>query len=407
MSGHDLEVAIVADDLTGALDMAAPFASRGFVTKLLLNHAEKATARDTQILTLTSASRELSPQAAAENIRAAMHAALARKPRVLINKIDSTLRGDVASAILIALHSSGMRHALIATAVPSQGRIMRSGEVYVNGDPLSDNPLRFEPSSLPSAPLPDLLRTLCAEISVHSWRRGQTPMLSEASGPHVYVADCESDDDLDTLARFAIDHSDRLLVVGASGFGTALARRLGATRTRNIVSAHRFSAKPLAAILFVIGSYTPASAEQIVRLFEEGAQEIAMQFPCDEHDVANCFGIDVRSGARTSLMILRPPASLEFAKEISGEIAAALGQNAARLVRHLQIDAVVMSGGDTALAVFQALDIAQAELLQELSPGIAVGIFQIEGAPVTFVTKSGSFGDADALVKISRSLQVG
>jgi D-threonate/D-erythronate kinase len=90
MSGRGLEVAIVADDLTGALDMAAPFASRGFATQLLLDH-EKASDLNTEVLTLTSASRELPPHAAAENIRVAMHVALARKPRILISKIDSTL----------------------------------------------------------------------------------------------------------------------------------------------------------------------------------------------------------------------------------------------------------------------------------------------------------------------------
>jgi D-threonate/D-erythronate kinase len=298
-----------------------------------------------------------------------------------------------------------MRHALIATAVPSQGRIMRGGEVYVNGVPLSENPLRFEPLSLPSAPLADLLRTACSEMSVHMWRCGHAPPLSGASGLHAYVADCESDDDLDRLARFAMDHSARLLIVGASGFGTALAKQLSALRMRNIASANRCASKPLAAILFVVGSRTPASAEQIVRLIEEGAQEIAMRFPFAEHDMVDSFGMDARGGVRPSLMVLRPPASLEFVKESSSEIAAALGQSASRVVRHLEIDAVVISGGDTALAVFHALDIGQADLLGELSPGVPLGTVQIDRDLVTFVTKSGSFGDPDALVEIARFLR--
>jgi uncharacterized protein YgbK (DUF1537 family) len=91
--------------------------------------------------------------------------------------------------------------------------------------------------------------------------------------------------------------------------------------------------------------------------------------------------------------------------EASREIAAALGQAVAELVRRLEVDAVVMSGGDTALAVFEALAVAQAVLLGELSPGVAIGTFPINGMPVTFVTKSGGFGDRDALLEISRSLK--
>jgi uncharacterized protein YgbK (DUF1537 family) len=402
MSDHRLEAAIVADDLTGALDMAAPFASRGFATRLLLDHRHKATDPDTEVLTLTSASRDLPPPAAAKNIRIAMDAALARKPRIVICKIDSTLRGNVANAILVALQGSGMRHALIATAVPSQGRTMRGGEVHINGVPLRENPVRFEPSALTATPLSELLRSSHPEISVHSWHRGQTSPLSDASGLHAYVADCESDDDLDRLARLAVDHSDRLLVVGASGLGTALAKQLDVPRTPNIVSTNRSAAKRIATILFVIGSRTPASAEQVARLLEEGAQEVAMPFPFTADDVANSFGSD---GIQPSLMVLRPPASLESASHSSDEIAAALGQNAARLARHLKIDALVMSGGDTALATFQALGIKHAVLRHELSPGTAIGVLEIEGVPITFVTKSGSFGDGDALLQIARSLR--
>jgi uncharacterized protein YgbK (DUF1537 family) len=402
MSDHRLEAAIVADDLTGALDMAAPFASRGFATRLLLDHGHEATDPDTEVLTLTSASRDLPPPAAAKNIRIAMDAALARKPRIVICKIDSTLRGNVANAILIALQGSGLRHALIATAVPSQGRTMCGGEVHVNGVPLRENPVRFDLSALTAAPLSELLRAACPEMSLHSWRRGDTSPLSDASGLHAYVADCESDDDLDRLARLAVDHSDRLLVVGASGLGTALAKQLGARGTRDIVSTNRSAAKRIANILFVIGSRTPASAEQVARLLNEGAQEIAMQFPFVANDLANFLKID---GVQPSLMVLRPPASLEFARHSSGEIATALGQNAARLARRLEIDALVMSGGDTALATFQALGIKHAVLRHELSPGTAIGVLEIEGAPVTFVTKSGSFGDGDALLRVARSLR--
>jgi uncharacterized protein YgbK (DUF1537 family) len=400
MHGHDIEAAIVADDLTGALDMAAPFASRGFATRLLLDHRLDATDADTQILTLTSASRELPAAAAAESIRVAMRAALARRPRILISKIDSTLRGNVANAIVAALAVSGLRHALIAPTVPSQGRTMRGGEVFVNGVPLRKNPLRFDPLEVPSMPLPDLLRAAAPEIMVHSWPRGPTSPLSTAAGLHAYVADGESDDDLDALARFAIGHAGELLVVGASGLGTAIAEQLAARSTPKVPPADLAAGKRAAGTLFVIGSRTEVSAEQIGRLLVAGASELATV----DQD-AGSAGIDVLSDVRSRLWVVRPAASLAFRKEASREIAATLARTAARLIDRLDIDAVVMSGGDTALAMFQALGTAQAVLFRELSPGVAVGTFQVKGMPVTFVTKSGSFGDPDALLEIARSLR--
>jgi len=404
MNGNALEVAIIADDLTGALDMAAPFAARGLFTQLLLDPRQDAATSDTQVLTLTSASRDLPRKTAERSIRAAMQAALVRRPRLLISKIDSALRGDVAGAILTGLNGSGKRHALIAPAIPSQGRSLRGGEVYVNGVPLRENPLGLVPSSLPSAPLPDLLRNVTAGLSVHSLRRGEVSSLSDVPGLHAYVADCESDEDMDRLARFAIDHSDQVLAVGASGLGTAIAGQLHASGAGRAASSAQIAVRTRAPLLFVIGSCTHASAEQMVRLLGEGAHEIAVPFPVGPDERAEDI---VAGGVEAPLILLRPSVSLKFDEGSSEKIAEALGNHAAGLVRRLDIEAVVMSGGDTALAVFRALRVAEARLLGELSPGAAVGTFRLDGRDIVFVTKSGSFGDADALVGAFRALQGG
>jgi uncharacterized protein YgbK (DUF1537 family) len=401
MSRVDLEAAIVADDLTGALDMAAPFASRGFATRLLLDHA-KAAAVGTQVLTLTSASRDLPREAASKNIRAAMEAALLLQPKILIKKIDSTLRGDVGHAILTAMQISGRRHALIAPAVPGHGRTMRGGEVFLNGVSLREKPRLFDGLPLPApAPLPELLRVSSAEITVHGWRRGETAPLGIAEGRHAYVADAETDDDLDRLARFAHLHAGELLVVGASGLGAAIARQLAQPPV--IEAATRPRGEPGAAILFVIGSRTPVSAEQIARLSDRGAREIVLPFPAPKREDADAVEADFPGDGEARIMVLRPTLSLQL--ESSSEIAAHLGQAAARLLRRYDLGTIVMSGGDTALAVFRALGVTDAVLRRELSPGVATGTVQLDGSPLTFVTKSGGFGDRDALIKIAQALR--
>ena len=128
MTHRSLDVAIVADDLTGALDAAAPFAGRGLETRVLLDLDRVASAigTTTQVLSLTSESRHLSPHAADERVWNATRAALAGTPRILLKKIDSTLRGNIAVEIMAGLRASGLRHALIAPAVPRHGRTMRS-----------------------------------------------------------------------------------------------------------------------------------------------------------------------------------------------------------------------------------------------------------------------------------------
>ena len=55
---------------------------------------------------------------------------------ILLKKINSTLRGNIAAEIMAALRAGGLRHALIAPAVPRHGRIMRAGEVFIDAVPL-------------------------------------------------------------------------------------------------------------------------------------------------------------------------------------------------------------------------------------------------------------------------------
>ena len=404
------DVAIVADDLTGALDAAAPFAGRGLETRILLDFERDASAAatNTQVLSLTSESRHLASRAAEERVWNATRVALAGAPRVLFKKIDSTLRGNIAIEIMASLRASERRHALIATAVPRHGRIMRAGEVFIDGVPLRQTDIGSDALSPPSsATLPQVLRRASKELMVHALPRGTTFSLSVEAAIHAYVVDCETEADLDAVAQFALSRRDEVLAVGASGLATAIARRFTQTLSPEIGLANaRISERAQKPILFVIGSRTEASAEQTKRLRSAGAQELIISLsghPPDE----DWPPPPRRAGLNTLpiALIVRPESSREPNRLSAYEVAQTLGRAAADLVRRLQIEAVVMVGGDTAFQSFQAFGINNAFVSGELLPGIAMGEMQVDGRSVTFITKAGGFGDADALVDILRRLK--
>jgi uncharacterized protein YgbK (DUF1537 family) len=67
---------------------------------------------------------------------------------------------------------------------------------------------------------------------------------------------------------------------------------------------------------------------------------------------------------------------------------------------------VFLSGGDTALAVMERLEVAAVRLERELASGLGCGI--ICGGPLTgrpVFTKAGSFGGAETLVELYRRLR--
>jgi uncharacterized protein YgbK (DUF1537 family) len=409
MTHRMLDVAIIADDLTGALDAAAPFAGRGLETRVWLDleRAVSAAEADTQVLSLTSESRHLLPPAADEHVWNATRAALAGAPRILLKKIDSTLRGNVANEILAGLRASGLRHALIAPAVPRHGRTMRGGDIFIDGVPLWQTEIGSDAlSPPPSAPLPRILREASKELIVHVWPRGSAFTLSAESGIHAYVADCETEADLDAIAQFALSYSDEVLPVGASGLATAIARQFAQTPSLELLSAiPRISEQDQKPILFVIGSRTGTSAEQTARLCAAGAEELTISFSEHTRDEDRILDRGVRNNVMPVALIVRPEASKKPSLVAASEVAQTLGRTAAGVVRRLQIDVVVSVGGDTAFETFQALGVHDASVAGEILPGVATGKMWVDGRSVTFVTKAGGFGDANVLVEIFRHLK--
>ncbi len=116
---------IVADDLTGALDAAAPFAARGLHTEVVLkaDGVGSGLALSPDVLSINLASRETS----AEEGFAMMRALVGHLPAGarLFKKVDSRLKGHIAAELDAICYG----RALVAPAIPAFGRVVRNGHV--------------------------------------------------------------------------------------------------------------------------------------------------------------------------------------------------------------------------------------------------------------------------------------
>ena len=90
----------------------------------------------------------------------------------------------------------------------------------------------------------------------------------------------------------------------------------------------------------------------------------------------------------------------------SGSVVETLAQVAADLEREELFDALVLTGGDTAVGVARRLGAVGIQLEGEVEPGIPVGTL-IGSSPYRVVTKAGSFGEPGTLVKIVETLTQG
>jgi len=113
----------------------------------------------------------------------------------------------------------------------------------------------------------------------------------------------------------------------------------------------------------------------------------------------------LRCDETATAIVVRPIPS--GAEKHPSEVARLLAWAAATLIQRLQVGAVAIVGGDTALATFRSLGVRTVTLMGELESGVAVGTMLVGGRPTIFVTRSGGFGNVDSLVRIWKRLQNG
>jgi uncharacterized protein YgbK (DUF1537 family) len=381
-------VAIVADDLTGALDAAAPFAARGARTRVVvaLEHLEGLLDawQDAipEVIAVNTDSRHLTAEQAAERVTRATTLLERVSPRGWFKKIDSTLRGQVVAECLAMREVSG-RHLLLSPAVPAQGRIVRDAEVLVRGEPLATTVYGEDARAAPPlGPLDELFAAQGLPL-VRSRIRPGTPLPTRDC-----VADAETDTDLAHLYDAALAHADDWLMAGAAGLARAVAQRLfGRLRAR------QKRLLDVSSCLYVVGSQTPLAREQVERLLDTAPSlsisEALGPAPEGPHGKA---GVVIPGGSRGEQ---HEPETV--ARAIAARVAVILHEWPP------SPGLLFLTGGEVAMAVLVHLGITFIEVDAEWAPGVAVGLLEAD-VNRRVMTKAGGFGEPDLLARLHACL---
>lgn len=341
-----VRVSVLADDLTGALDVLAPFAERGLATEVLLTPAASIAA----VVGIDAAARDVDRAEAVARLGAAAECLADHGgDGLLFAKVDSTLRGHPDAVVDALLAASGRTIAIVCPAVPAQGRRVRGGEI------LTDD--------------------------------GRRLTLDALHRPGWTVVDAQTDHELDVLAAAIDEISERVVVVGAAGLGQALARRVPAPPARLAPPAPPAWRGP---VLYIIGSQDPRAAEQGAALEAAGITRF------DAPDgVVDVVAIAAALAHGSALLVSRNVSSAsEAISRLADGVGAIVGEPGPPL-------AVLVTGGGTARAVLSACCAERAQVLG--TPVAGVGEVVIAHRRVHRVfTKPGGFGTPTTLVDLQR-----
>jgi len=370
-----VSVGLVADDLTGAADSVAPFARAGWLVELRLAASDAPIAPGPAIVAVTSDARARSHDDAADLTRGAAAAFRDAGADRLYLKVDSTMRGSVAGQIAGALEAwIPGAFAVLCPAFPEHARTVVDGVVLVDGAPLATSPAAADPvTPVASSALAELVPGSVRVAADGDARALAAALLAAAdAGSAVLTVDAATGADLELVAAAVALVGSRAVAVGSAGLASALQ--------------HAWSASPV--------TEEPAGPH--------GGDGAALVIVSSLHAVARGQLDALDRSEAAAFVVTTPPlvggaAPEEIAERLASEVADHLAAG--------DITALVLVGGDGALATLRRLGATAIRVLGEVSHGVPHGVLVGGTADgLTVVTKSGGFGAPSALVDIVRAL---
>ena len=414
----------VADDYTGASDLANTLARNGLRTVQTIGVPRDdldLPEADAVVVSLKIRSVEASQAVVAARgadkwlrARGALHVMYK-----ICSTFDSTDAGNIGPVTDALREDHGGRVALVTPAFPETGRTVYRGHLFVGDVLLHESPLRDHPLN----PMHDSnLARVLARQSRHKVGRVGLDTVScgagavearlaelEAAGFGACIADAVFERDLETLGQVAFS---RPLSTGASGLGLGLARaavRAGAFRANKVASSDGMKVGGLAAA--VAGSCSRATLDQIAaaeRLMPVRRLDTARLLSADgDTEIADAIAWAAERIGKGPVLIASSAPPEEVARLQAGHgrehVGVAIEQATARIAAALVdrgVRRLVVAGGETSGAAVDRLGIPAFLVEEEIAAGVPIlRAAGWSGAPMRLALKSGNFGGPDFFAK--------
>jgi uncharacterized protein YgbK (DUF1537 family) len=401
-----LRLHVIADDLTGACDVAAALLPWPGGVTVLPDGTARGLGLPAGLVVRNTQSRTLPPAGAAARVRATLAAMAHEQADVLLKKIDTGLRGPLGAEIDAALDALDAPRAFVLPAIPEVGRTTVGGEQRIDGVPVHRTAFARDPQNpvrdgQVSAVIATTARRPAASIDLAAVRRpgGIRAALAACDAP-ITVFDAETDEDLATAVRTLLDEPPPLVLVGSTG----LARALRAALPVDDAPPASTAAPAGTGVLVVVGSVHPAAREQCAHAERAGLLGVVIEVVATEGEDAGRRAAGVlASGQAVALAAPRaivPGSETAIGAALRAAAVTALGAGRAR--------GVVLVGGETAFHVLAGLD--HPPLAVEARPSPLAMQGRIVGGPhrgLAVVTKGGSSGEEALLATLVRLVQGG
>lgn len=408
-----VKLLIIADDFTGALDTGVQFAARGAATIVVtdLNYDFRSAEKRVEVLVMVAETRHLQPQEAYEIVYSTVHRAFQAGIAYIYKKTDSALRGNIGSELTALMDGTGVDTIPFLPAFPKLGRVTREGVHYVDGVPVAQSIFGQDPfEPILNSSVEDILRQQTkVPVLMHPRKEGY-----KISDPGIQVFDAETDADLKHIAR-ELGAEQLRFSAGCAGFAAVLADMLNLKETATELP-------KLEETLFIAcGSVNPVTIRQMKRAQEQGFPHVNLnpvqkleQNWGDSKPAGQCVcrWLAEASGKKRFILDVNDPQGCgdtdTYAREHNltmEQLRVQISKNLAALIKRMLDNGLkatlLCTGGDTLMALMQAVDISELTPIYEITAGVVLTNFVYKEKTYYIISKSGGFGEEDLFLKIS------
>ncbi|TPI17855.1 3-oxo-tetronate kinase [Mesorhizobium sp. B4-1-1] len=405
----------IADDFTGATDLASMLVEEGMKTIQFIGvptnaHLDAARGYDAVVVALKSRTTPAA-EAVALSRQALDWLREAGAMQIFFkycSTFDSTSAGNIGPVADMLAKEIGAPITVVCPALPANGRTIYKGHLFVGDQPLDESGMRDHPLT----PMTDssLVRLLAAQTpervdlveygTVRQGRRAIRARLDAMAdvGARYAVIDAIVDADLVEIGSAC---AGLKLVSGGSGLGLGIARNLSSSKGSGALKVE--IAGPAAVIS---GSCSQVTNRQVALMQANGLPMYRidpMALAKDSEAVVSDFLNWAAPQLGDRPILVYATATPDEVRQVQQELGvAASGQlvesTLARIATELVergVRRLIVAGGETSGAVVGALGIDALAIGATIAPGVPWTIAEVNGSRVALALKSGNFGNVD------------
>ena len=419
-SNQDMLLGAVADDLTGATDLALMIARQGVKTVQVIGVPPPGMDFDGAEAVVAALKSRTVPAAEAVTMSLAAAAALrAAGAEQLIFKycstFDSTDKGNIGPVVEALLDFVGSSFTIACPAFPANGRSIYLGHLFVGDMLLSDSPMKDHPLT----PMHDanLVRVLQRQargkvglIPLAVVERGAKAIRegfqkARAEGENIVIVDAIHDEHLRLISAAC---ADMPLITGGSGIAMGLPDNFRAAGKLTTRAAASTLAAPAGKPVILAGSCSTATRGQVRVAIEAGMPALQLDALAIAADTVTTDEVVawVRDNTKERPALVYSSADPAIVRSVqdkigverAGAIVEKFLANVGRKLLASGYTRFLIAGGETSGAVVGALGVRALQIGPEIDPGVPWT--RSIGAPdVALALKSGNFGAPDFFLK--------